>query len=177
MINVELKRLVHLLNDIKTQSCDTEEIATDFDVVLLVCDLITLIRCQIAKTIRLEVDAEQPFMVHLPENTLQQAILNLVINACEALAQHKFGQICIRIFKSKTHLTIQVIDNGAGFSPAMLTSRIAPCHLAENPTGLMITQRFIKNMGGTLTLSNHFPHGACVSLLLPEQCLLENDLA
>lgn len=175
MISTELKHLARLLNDLQDQSIGSSEIAADFDVVLLACDLVTLIRSQIAKTIRLEVQASQSFWVHLPENILRQAILNLLLNAAEALKGRSFGQICIRIYKAGSGLTIQVLDNGNGFPQNMLDHGIAPLpvdDLFEIGNGLAMTQQWLKNIGAGIKLSNQLPHGACVSITLPDECLL-----
>lgn len=172
MINAELKHLAHLLNDM--QNNDPPETATDFDIVLLLCDLVTLVRYQIAKTVCLEVIASRSFIVHLPENTLRQAILNLVLNAVEAMYHKTSGHISITVSKPKSGLIIQVFDNGAGFSKQVLTGGIpalAASQQGETGTGLVMTERFIKRMGGNLKFGNHFPHGACVTILLPESCL------
>lgn len=174
MINVELKHLAHLLNDIHDLSSDTPERATDFDLVLLLCDLVTLIRYQIAKTIHLEVIASRSFMVHLPENTLRQAILNLVLNAVEALSQKPAGHISINVSKPKSGLIIQVFDNGVGFPKEILTNGIPVLpsnQQGEAGTGLAMTERFVKKMNGRIKFGNHFPHGACATILLPESCL------
>lgn len=174
MINAELKRLAHLLNDIADLSNDAPEIATDFDIVLLLCDLVTLVRYQIAKTISLEVTASRAFWVHLPENSLRQAVLNLVLNAVEALSCKKSGHISIIVSKPRSGLIIQIFDNGVGFPKEILAGGI--CALSthqhgETESGLIMSERFIKRMGGSIKLGNHFPHGACVAILLPESCL------
>jgi two-component system NtrC family sensor kinase len=36
-----------------------------------------------------------------------------------------------------------------------------------------MVQRFIKDIGGTLSLANKHPHGACVSIWLPKDCMVE----
>lgn len=174
MISVELKRLAHLLNDIQDQS---PEMAVDFDVVLLICDLVTLTRYQTPDTINLEVQASQPFVVHLPEATLRQALLNVLLNATEAVANKAFGQVCIKVYKSRPGLTIQVIDNGTGFSQDQLDNGIRPLRTGHpcddtDGLGLAMAQRFIQQyMGGRIKLSNQIPHGACVTIWLPAECM------
>lgn len=173
MINAELKRLAHLLNDMQDQN-DLPETATDFDIVLLLCDLVTLVRYQIPKTICLEVTASEPFMVHLPEQTFRQAILNLVLNAAEALSSKKSGHISINLFRPKSGLLVQVLDNGAGFSQMFLADGIPKLSADKQDnedTGLVMTEKFINRMGGSIKLGNHFPCGAAVTILLPERSL------
>lgn len=173
MINAELKRLAHLLNDMLDIDGDSPEIATDFDIVLLLCDLVTLVRYQITKTVCLEVTTSRSFNVHLPENTLRQAVLNLLLNAVEAMEKKKTGHISIVVSKPKSGLIIQVFDNGAGFSKQFLAKGLAGLAVQQPESGLVTTERFVKRMGGSIKLGNHFPHGACVAILLPESCLLK----
>lgn len=177
MISLELKRLTHLLNDIQDPNLEKPEMATDFDVVLLMCDLISLIRCQIAKTIRLEVQASQPFIVHLPENTLRQAVLNLVLNAAQALEQKAGGRICIYVDKVELGLSIQVLDNGEGFSSELLKKGISPLQTSAETgsgLGLAMTEKFVHYLGGTIKISNQPPYGASVSILLPDECVISS---
>jgi len=37
--------------------------------------------------------------------------------------------------------------------------------------GLAMVQRFVKDIGGKIKLSNLHPKGACVSILIPKACL------
>lgn len=175
MISVELKRLTHLLNDMLDQS-SSPEIATNFDLVLLVCDLVSLVRNQIADTISLEVQATQSYTVYLPETIFRQALLNLLLNAAEALEGSRSGHICIKIYKSKPGLTIQVLDDGAGFSQEILSRGIRSlrsCRQLNIGQGLAMAEQFIKNIGGSIKLSNQRLRGACVTLLLPAECVIE----
>lgn len=178
MISVELKRLSHLLNDLQDQSRHQPEIATDFDLVLLICELVTLTRSQISKTICLEVEAEQAFIVHLPENTLRQTLLNLLLNAAEALNSKSSGHICIKVDKVGTDLMIQVLDNGTGFSQELLDYGILPLRTSrqrKTGTGLAMSQRFVNKMGGGLKLSNRPTPGACVTIWLPDECIVATE--
>ena len=172
-MNVELKRLAHLLNDMQQISLEHPEIAVDFDLVLLLCEMVSWLRRHIAKSICLEVIAEQSIWVLLPENTLRYAMLNLVFNAVEAVAHKKSGHISIAVFKHKTGAIIQVFDNGAGFSEDFLAAFSMPSSEALS-SGLKVVERLVNSLGGHLKLGNHFPHGACVAILLPEFVLLKN---
>ena len=39
--------------------------------------------------------------------------------------------------------------------------------------GLAMVQRFVKDCGGSIKLSNQQPRGACVTVLLPKECLVK----
>lgn len=175
MNSLEMKRLAHLLNDMQIQNSHSSETAVDSDLVLLICDLVSLVRCQINEKFSLAVEASQSYIVHLPENTFRLILLNLLLNAAQALAGKALGHICIKIDKSKTGLTIQVLDNGAGFPQDILNHGIASlraCRQRGIGSGLAITQQFVENIGGRISLSNQSPHGACVTIFLPNECIV-----
>lgn len=169
LINDELKRLGKLLNDILDQSKHAPEIAVDFDLATLIRDLVILTRYQIPDYLQLEVDVDASFMVHLPASGLRQALLNLILNSASAIGNRP-GHIRIKAFQEKQILSILVLDTGPGFSEEMINYGIRPfCtgHHDGTGLGLAMVQRFVKDAGGSIQLTNQKPCGACVTLLLP----------
>ncbi len=173
MISEELKRLARLLNEMLDQSRHSPEPATEFDAASLIRDLVTLTRYQIAESVRLEIDAPYPLPVQLPESALRQALLNLILNSAEAL-EGEPGVVSIKARKDAQGLHIDVIDNGHGFSEDILNYGIRPFRTSRQRgtgLGLAMVQRFVKDMGGSIRLTNYQPHGACVSIVLPNSHL------
>jgi signal transduction histidine kinase len=173
LINAELKRMARLLQDMLNQSRHSPELSAAFDLRILIRDLVALTRYQIAESIDLEIDAPYSLPVHLPESGIRQALLNLILNAADALEGNP-GIICIKARISRQGLCIAVQDTGIGFSTDMLEHGIQPFHTSRQHgtgLGLAMVQRFVKDVGGTITLSNQPTHGACVSLLLPNDCM------
>jgi len=173
LISSELKRLARLLNDMLDQSRHSPEISTDFDLATLIRDLLALTRYQIAETIEMNNDVPDALPVHLPESGMRQALLNLILNAADAL-EGSSGLICIKARAKPQGLRIDVFDNGPGFSQDMLSYGIRPFRTSRQRgtgLGLAMVQRFVKDSGGTIKLDNQQPHGACVTVLLPKECL------
>ena len=104
LISSELKRLARLLNDMLDQSRHSPETATDFDMATLIRDLLALTRYQIAESIELNSDAPDALPVHLPESGIRQALLNLILNAADALDGGS-GLICIKARADSPRLT------------------------------------------------------------------------
>jgi signal transduction histidine kinase len=176
LISSELKRLARLLSDMLEQSRHSPETATDFDMTTLIKDLLTLTRYQITETIDLNCDTLGTLPVHLPESGIRQALLNLLLNAADAL-DNRSGLIRIKARSEAQGLRIDVFDNGPGFSQDLLNYGIRPFRTSRQGgtgLGLAMVQRFVKDVGGTIKLSNQHPHGACVTVLLPKQCLSGN---
>ena len=178
LISSELKRLARLLNDMLDQSRHSPETAIDFDMSTLICDLLTLTRYQITESIELNGDTPNTLPVHLPESGIRQALLNLILNAADALEGNP-GLIRIKA-RIETHgLRIDIFDNGPGFSQDLLNYGIRPFRTSRQGgtgLGLAMVQRFVKDVGGTIKLGNQQPHGACVTVLLPKECLPGNNL-
>ena len=178
LISSELKRLARLLNDMLDQSRHSPETATDFDMVTLIRDLLTLTRYQITESIELNGDTPNTLPVHLPESGIRQALLNLILNAADALEGNP-GLIRIKARIEAHGLRIDVFDNGPGFSQDLLNYGIRPFRTSRQGgtgLGLAMVQRFVKDVGGTIKLGNQQPHGACVTVLLPKECLSGNNL-
>ncbi len=176
LISSELKRLARLLNDMLDQSRHSPEAATDFDMSILICDLLTLTRYQISESIELNCDTPNTLPVHLPESGIRQALLNLILNAADALESNP-GLIRIKAHIESQRLRIDVFDNGPGFSQDLLNYGIRPFRTSRQGgtgLGLAMVQRFVKDVGGTIKLGNQQPHGACVTVLLPKECLPGN---
>ncbi|MDD5272057.1 MAG: ATP-binding protein [Methylovulum sp.] len=174
LINSELKRLAVLLTDMLNQSKHTPETACDFDMAVLIRDLTALTRYQIPETIQFEINAPEQLKVYLPESGVRQMLLNLLLNAADALETRPgFIRINVYVGSRGRGLGLDVIDNGPGFSQDMLDYGIRPFRTSRvrgTGLGLAMVQRFVKNLGGTVKLSNQHPHGACVTVLLPDVC-------
>jgi signal transduction histidine kinase len=174
LISSELKRLALLLNDMLNQSKHTPEVASDVDISILIKDLVKLTRYQAPEIIELATDTPHSLWVHLPESGLRQALLNLILNAIDAL-EGSAGRIIIKAHVDTLGLAIDVSDNGRGFSKDMLDYGIRPFRTSRTRgtgLGLAMVQRFVKNVGGVIKLSNQPPQGACVTVALPYNCVI-----
>jgi two-component system NtrC family sensor kinase len=167
LIESELKRLARLLNEMLNASKHTPEIPTQFDLGILIQNLVTLVRYQIPENINLQFTTSEALSVYLPESSLRQALLNLVLNSADAL-EGRTGQILVSASEKTDGLRIEIHDNGHGFAREWLEYGVRPFRTSrENGTGLglAMVQRFVKNNHGTLTLNND--NGAVVTVILP----------
>ena len=100
----------------------------------------------------------------------------MILNAADALESNA-GLIRIKARSEAHGLRIDVFDNGPGFSQDLLNYGIRPFRTSRQGgtgLGLAMVQRFVKDVGGTIKLGNQQPHGACVTVLLPKECLSGN---
>jgi signal transduction histidine kinase len=169
LVIAELHRITRLLNGLLQQSSHVPEPPRRVSMHRLVHELATLIRYQVPPAIRLETDVPRELHCRLPEDGVRQAVLNLVLNSVEAL-QDMPGTITIQVRTDNRMLQMRVIDDGPGFSQALLAGGVRPFVTSrESGTGLglAIVKRFARDLGGELAIENRSPHGACVTLSLP----------
>jgi signal transduction histidine kinase len=134
-----------------------------------VSELVTLARYQIPPQIRIEQAIDDRLVCQLPDVLLRQALLNLLLNASEALGDSP-GTITITAAVVDGVLRLEVCDDGPGFPAALFETGIRAFDTHRpggTGLGLSMVQRFARACGGTLTLANRAPHGARVTLELP----------
>lgn len=173
LISSELKRLAKLLNNMLDQSRHSPEPIKQFDVSVLIKELVTLTRYQIPENIQIHIDTPTAIVINLPESGLRQALLNLLLNAADAF-EGQAGEVYIQAMVDESGVILKVLDNGPGFSQDMLNNGIRPFRSSRargTGLGLSMVLRFVKEIGGALTLSNQDPQGACVRIALPKNCI------
>jgi C4-dicarboxylate-specific signal transduction histidine kinase len=101
---------------------------------------------------------------HLPAETLERIVLNLVRNAADAIArQHlpqKAGVIRIALHSDGGRLQLSVADNGPGMPPALAAAFLNPfvsTPLASRGMGHRIIHELVNESHGRLSV--HVRHG------------------
>ncbi|GAB6142069.1 hypothetical protein JCM14076_27980 [Methylosoma difficile] len=169
LIGEELKRLARLLNDMLDQSRHSPEAFSVFYFKRLIADLTVLARYQIAENIHFYIDVPTHLLVNLPESGIRQVLLNLILNAADAL-EGKAGTITICALPRRENLELYVQDTGTGFSEEVLKQGIRPFRTSRQHgtgLGLSMVQRFVKAIDGSIVLSNVLPQGAKVLIVIP----------
>lgn len=166
----ELKRMGRLLNELLDLSKHTPAPVNEFDLVVMIKELIGLTRYQIPQVIELSYDGPSHLFCLLPEGRLRQSILNLILNSAQALGE-RTGFIAIRVSVAADGTwSITISDNGPGFSKEILHSGIRPFVTGKpggTGLGLAMVQRFVRELGGQFSLSSNAFKGATVTLVLP----------
>jgi two-component system NtrC family sensor kinase len=169
MVTGEIDRIITMQNTLLDHSRHKPEPSRNITIARTVNDLIKLARYQMPSKIQLEQHIPDDIVCHLPEGQLRQSLLNLVLNAMQAIGERE-GRITIESILADGILRLDVYDDGPGFPPDLLEYGIRPfiSHRAEGTgLGLSMVQRFARALGGNIMLSNREPHGACITLELP----------
>jgi PAS domain S-box-containing protein len=103
---------------------------------------------------------------------LQQVILNLVHNACEAMAGIESGErkLTIETAADGDHVEFSIADNGAGIPPSQLHAVFEPFVTFREHglgLGLAISRSIIVSHGGRITSENNADQGATFRCQLP----------
>ena len=116
----------------------------------------------------LSMDSELPPLLIDPEQ-IQQAILNLVKNAMEAINQSE-GIIRLSTALKSDHAMIQVEDNGCGIPQKDRMKIFEPYHTTKTSgtgLGLMVVFRIVRAHQGAIGLSSEVGVGSRFSVALP----------
>jgi len=102
--------------------------------------------------------------------TLQQLVVNLVRNACEAMATASQKTLRVDLGDESGKISLRVRDSGPGFSEDILGSGHALFASAKpggSGFGLPIARAILTAHGGDLVIANNDDGGACITCWLP----------
>jgi two-component system C4-dicarboxylate transport sensor histidine kinase DctB len=102
--------------------------------------------------------------------TIVRVLLNLLINASDALRTREEPRIRLRIAATAPWATCDVIDNGSGVPPEILPRLFEP-FVTSKPAGtglgLAISRQIVREAGGDLVLVETGPGGTTFRVMLP----------
>ncbi len=104
----------------------------------------------------------------LDPGMMQQVLLNLLVNAVEAMPQG--GEIRVRAFGHSDGLGLEVVDEGCGVDETELEKIFDPFYTTkENGTGLglSIAHQLVEQQGGHLSASKNRGRGMTFSISFP----------
>lgn len=144
------------------------------DLVEAINDVLELVRSEIRRNqilLRTELAGDLPLMAG-DRVQLQQVILNLVMNAIEALVEveAEARELLVSAAADERKVTVSVRDTGSGMPPERL-ERIFEAFYTTKPNGmgmgLAISRSIIEAHGGTVYAAPNFPHGTVFGFTLP----------
>jgi len=141
---VDLRRLVQELSDFFAPQADTSRI---------------VMRTYLG---------DSPVRVSIDANLIKQALLNLLINAQQAMQSG--GELIVKVGTQRGQACIEVIDTGVGI-PKEDLARVFQVYYSTKATGsglgLPTTQRIIREHGGTIRAQSEPGKGTRFVILLP----------
>jgi signal transduction histidine kinase len=123
-----------------------------------------------AQDIWAKVDCPQGLMATVDPDMLKRAVLNLVLNALDALPTG--GDLAITACQTCTGLEIEIADSGPGVPAAIVDRLFEPFFTTKGSgtgLGLAIVERIAAAHGGRAKVVNCPEGGAAFTLIIPQQ--------
>ncbi len=118
------------------------------------------------------VSPPEPTMVHADNGQLKQVVINLALNAIQAMEHSPAPQLEIEVGHEAEQAFIAVRDSGTGIAPEIIGRIFDPFFTTKGPDrgsglGLSICFSIMRQHGGDLTVESEPGQGARFKALLP----------
>jgi two-component system C4-dicarboxylate transport sensor histidine kinase DctB len=113
----------------------------------------------------------QPARARAQPHALEQVLVNIILNALDAMADEESPRMEIRAWRHGDECFVSVCDNGHGIAPQDLDHLFDPFFTTKpvgkgTGLGLAISYRLIRSQGGTIEAESK-GKGACFTIRLP----------
>ena len=170
----EVGRLAKLVSDFLTYARPADPNMEAISVRTLLKDVCEFLHAEAMSTgVHLRLTPEIPDVtVIADEGRLRQVILNLVLNAIQAVADLQADRRVVELsaIRTEAEIAIAVTDRGDGIASEDL-SRVREAFFTKrrggSGLGLAIAERFAEVHGGRVELENMEPHGFTARIVLP----------
>ena len=168
------ERIARITQDLRTFTRTEEQKVEWVDVQAVVRSVLRLVGKDAEAHARLRVDLEETVPVSADESRLVQVVLNLVVNAIQAVRgrRAKDMEIVVRTCQDGDGVAIEVADSGPGV-PATDRVRIfepffSTKSLGEGTgLGLFVSRNIVRDFGGEITVGDSESGGATFRVVLP----------
>ena len=170
VLQKEVQRLEQILNDFLRFARGQKLELKDYDMNEILDEVADFVTPEIKQKkilILKSYDADLP-QCHLDSNLIKQAILNIIINAEQAMENG--GELMIRTSKDKKYIQIDITDTGPGI-PKDIIDKIFQVYFSTKKTGtglgLPTAKRIIEDHRGTISVQSEEGKGTNFSITLP----------
>lgn len=120
------------------------------------------------KTVHVQVQLTENLTIYADSGQLQQALINLIVNAIDAAPVH--STVNLRAYTERNRVCIDVDNAGESLSIATLKRLFEPFFTTKpkgSGLGLSIARNIARAHGGDVILTSNGPERICFSLTLP----------
>ena len=137
----------------------------------LIEETLIMARAKLSSKISIDVDIPQNLMIYVDKQRFQQALLNLISNAIDAIDKEGKIKIYAKEDKDRYGVSIFVEDNGCGI-PKDIQDKIFDPFFSTKGTkgtglGLYIVNEIVARHGGTISLESEPKKGTKFCLFFP----------
>ncbi|HZD04358.1 MAG TPA: HAMP domain-containing sensor histidine kinase, partial [Longimicrobiales bacterium] len=165
----ELERVTRTLRQYLGRIHVRPEPSVGLDAARVVRDLAELLSYQAPPPVHIRNRVPGPFPVRAGPDALRQVLLNLGLNAIEAM-EEAGGTLTFEGRREGNSAVLSVLDDGPGFPEKVLSDR-AEAFVSEKEegtgVGLRVVRRLVTGMGGEARFCNRPDGGARVDLIFP----------
>lgn len=157
--------VMSLKNFARVDAEDTGEVLVDE----IVSDSIKMVWNEVKYHVDLEKDLSAPNPVLASSAQLSQVIVNLIMNASQAISDR--GNIYVKTWQTEHYTFISIEDNGSGIPEDILTKIFDPFYTTKpidigTGLGLSISHGIIEKYGGTIDVKSEVGKGTCFTIQL-----------
>jgi signal transduction histidine kinase len=114
--------------------------------------------------------AEGPLVVSLDERHIKQTLLNLILNAMQAMPAEGGGEVILGARREEGRAVIDITDTGRGIPPADVP-QIFDAYYSKKKggtgLGLAIAKRLVEEHGGRISVTSELGKGSVFRVELP----------
>ncbi|MEZ4228117.1 MAG: ATP-binding protein [Polyangiaceae bacterium] len=168
-----IERVRQVVSDLKTFTHDDQK-PQSVNVAKVIQATVKVASAQFKHRARLEVTTHRTARVLATETRLSQVLLNLLVNAAQAIPDERDGRISIVSSVDGGEVCIEVKDNGVGIPPE-LVDRVMDPFFTTKPVGvgtglgLSVCKNIIESYSGTLEVESKLEVGTTMRIRLPLQ--------
>lgn len=161
--------IARLFNYCSPQESQQELIAAN-DIIVKIMELVKIQFEKQGITVTLRLHERLPRIVMSPDE-LKEVLLNIILNAKQAMPSGGNFTIETKILESTRHVQIILSDTGHGIAESIISKIFDPFFTTRRPNGaglgLAICQRIIANNRGTITVASQVGKGTVFTIGLP----------
>jgi signal transduction histidine kinase len=168
------QRLIEVVEGISLSARSEPVAQQPVDLAHVVRSVLRLVRSEAASRAQLVVEQTAAPQVSGSATRVGQVLLNLVLNALQALPARgetsSQAQIKVGVYEVRGQAIIEVSDNGVGIEPQNLSRIFDPFFTTKRQgtgLGLAITKQIIGEMGGTIAVSSEVGVGSRFTVSWP----------
>jgi signal transduction histidine kinase len=165
-------KTIERLRQFSRQSPDTSEIET-IEVNTAILEATEICQTRIRSGVHLKMSSCEPVAIRARSSDLLSSVINLVINANDAMTEG--GEITITTRSSDSVVTIEVLDTGPGMSPEVKERLFEPFFTTKGiegtGLGLAMVYAFVERHHGKIEVESELGQGARFRMSFPKAAL------
>jgi PAS domain S-box-containing protein len=169
------ERVSNIVRDLRSFSRADGESRRHVDLGMVVQSAVKIAGHEIRRRSRVSTAIEPTRPVWANEGRLEQVVINLLLNAAQAMPESSAAQNEIRVSvrpEGETHAVLEVSDNGQGIPPDV-QARIFDPFFTTKPSGvgtglgLSVSHSIVASLGGTITAYSQPDEGTTFRVVIP----------